>query len=185
MQNWILTSVKEFYKISKDVLIKNKASFYIELGDGTGKYKQILITTNNDSSIESIITNGIENFTYRRFLILSNQNIAIDIEKQIYDQLISEYIIEGTGGRESEDIIECIYLRLLIVTKDSDKSTISLYKKLYKNLEGNINFQKGFRQGSSMHKKALYDIRTIHKIKRYSFNNPLSILDIKRDEETF
>ena len=29
-----------------------------------------------------------------------------------------------------------------------------------------------------MHKKALYDIRAIHKIKRYELNNPLSILDI-------
>ena len=61
-----------------------------------------------------------------------------------------------------------------------DASAKSLYKKLYKNLEANPNFHKGFHQGSSMHKNALYDLRTIHKTKRFELNNPLSILTIEK-----
>ena len=121
----------------------------------------------------------IEGFTYRQFIIVSSPNVTIDTEKCIYDQDILPYVIEGTGGRETEDIIECIYLRMILITKLMDASAKSLYKKLYKNLEANSNFRKGFHQGSSMHKNALYDLRTIHKTKRFSLNNPLSILTIE------
>ena len=72
---------------------------------------------------------------------------------------------------------------MILITKLMDVSAKSLYKKLYKNLEANPNFRKGFHQGSSMHKNALYDLRTIHKTKRFGLNNPLSILTIEEREE--
>ena len=185
MQNWILTSVNKFYKTSQEILLANKARFFIEMGSSNGKCNLIPITNKNENLIEPIVMDGMDNYSYRRFIILSNPNIEICLEKSIYDQPIKSYIIEGTGGRETEDIIECIYLRLPVITKEADKTAKILYKKLYLNLESNNYFYKGFKQTTAMHKKALYDIRAIHKIKRYSFNNPLSILDIKRDEETF
>ena len=176
MQHWILTSAQEFYANAKDILDKCQASFYIEVGDGKGGYRQILITRENESTIPSIMLEEIEGFTYRQFIIVSSPNVTIDTEKCIYDQDILPYVIEGTGGRETEDIIECIYLRMILITKLMDASA----KSLYKNLEANPNFRKGFHQGSSMHKNALYDLRTIHKTKRFELNNPLSILTIEK-----
>lgn len=38
MQHWILTSAQEFYANAKDILYKCQASFYIEVGDGIGKF---------------------------------------------------------------------------------------------------------------------------------------------------
>jgi len=183
MQHWILTSAQDFYANAKDILNKCRASFYIEVGDGKGGYRQILITRENESAIPSIMLEGIEGFTYRQFIIVSSPDVTIDTEKCIYDQDILPYVIEGTGGRETEDIIECIYLRMILITKLMDASAKSLYKKLYKNLEANPNFRKGFHQGSSMHKNALYDLRIIHKTKRFGLNNPLSILTIEEKEE--
>ena len=183
MQHWILTSAQEFYANAKDILDKCRASFYIEVGDGKGGYRQILITRENESAIPSIMLEDIEGFTYRQFIIVSSPDVTIDTEKCIYDQDILPYVIEGTGGRETEDIIECIYLRMILITKLMDASAKFLYKKLYKNLEANPNFRKGFHQGSSMHKNALYDLRTIHKTKRFGLNNPLSILTIEEREK--
>ena len=65
MQHWILTSAQEFYANVKDILNKCRASFYIEVGDGKGGYRQILITQENESAIPSIMLEGIEGFTYR------------------------------------------------------------------------------------------------------------------------
>ena len=106
MQNWILTSVNEFYKTSQKILLANKARFFIEIGSSNGKCNLIPITNKNENLIEPIVMDGMDNYSYRRFIILSNPNIEICLEKSIYDQPIKSYIIEGTGGRETEDIIE-------------------------------------------------------------------------------
>ena len=60
MQHWILTSAQEFYANAKDILDKCQALFYIEVGDGKGGYRQILITRENESTIPSIMLEGIE-----------------------------------------------------------------------------------------------------------------------------
>jgi len=62
MQNWILTSVNEFYKTSQKILLANKARFFIEIGSSNGKCNLIPITNKNENLIEPIVMDGMEKY---------------------------------------------------------------------------------------------------------------------------
>lgn len=178
MAIWILTSVEHFYNNSKEIINRSSSSFYIMFYSMNSKmYKLIKIEENNENQISEMINNGLFDYSYRHFFILTCDK-AINLFQNIYDQTkLLLYLVEGRGGRESLDEIECIYLTIL--EKKSDKSVNSLYSKIVTNLKKKPNFKQGFNGNSLMAKRALYDVRIINKIKKFNLKNPLSSIKIE------
>lgn len=179
MATWILASVQNFYRKSQDIIKNKNSSFYLEFYSMQAKqYKLLKITDDNESEIQSMVMNGLSDYSYRNFAIITDDK-DLNLSQSVYSQSdnVGKQIIDGMGGRENAEEIECIYLRILY--KEPDKNTKSLYSKIITILKKDPDFRQGFDSTSSMSRRALYDVNIVHKVKKFDLKKPLSLISLQ------
>ncbi|WP_289661398.1 hypothetical protein [Flavobacterium panacagri] len=134
----IIIPFKKFISELKDVIDKNAVNLYAEyLNEKKGFYYELIDPKSDNITFFS-------NQDYRGFFFSSK---AVEIKDgnlilgktskkdriSFYDDALFDYCIEGKGGREDQDSLEIIKLR--IISKNPDKQILKFYNSLQNTLK--------------------------------------------------
>ena len=95
-----------------------------------------------------------------------NNKIAVPKEKSFYDDNLSDYCIEGEGGREDDSNIEIIRLR--IISKNPDKKIEKFYDAFQRLLKKNDELKRGLYLGNYFDDKVYFCETTKNKLADFS-----------------
>ena len=116
----------EFIPYVDNILTKNNGVIYIKKRNSEGLFCNVKIDTNNyKNQIERNREKNLDFFISSK--AYENPNI------NFYDHSICQDIIEGFGGREIEDTIELIALR--IISKNPEKETVKIFNAIRNKLK--------------------------------------------------
>ncbi|WP_347218264.1 hypothetical protein [Chryseobacterium sp.] len=167
----VVMSLKDFAKYTEDTLEKHGGIFFIEeIGKG-GVY-----------SIRKIPGIDIEDNRARNlgFFIVS-QEIAGISQTHIYKDETALFVIEGEGGRISEDSIERISLRVL--SKNPDKKTTKIFNAIRNKLKKDDEIGMGVEGGSQIHNHYFYQKKYAGRkvFKNDFYNEKAGIVKLKSE----
>ncbi|MCU4417758.1 hypothetical protein KTI96_03290 [Acinetobacter bereziniae] len=144
---YVITSLTQFYRYIQPELEKYNIEMMMEYFDSNQQIQIKVITT------ESLKTQLLE---------YDHQNLGfyfLDKEQkinkhQIYDDEYCIYAIEGQGGRETENALEKITLR--VISKTPDKNIKRFFSAIKRKLNQDENFAQGIQGGSRLHQQHYY-----------------------------
>ena len=141
-------SLRDFYFYIEEIIEKNKLFFYVRR-----KHDSIFV---NELITKEILTSVFSDYQirYSNFFI-STEPFKINQQNfSFYDDSLINYIIEGEGGRENEEKVEIIALRLL--SKKPEKLTKSVFNSIKNTLEKDDSIGKGLKASNSFYKDYYY-----------------------------
>ncbi|MCG7500445.1 hypothetical protein MHM83_01035 [Tenacibaculum sp. Mcav3-52] len=143
----LVMSLSNFYSFILEVIEKEDCVFYLEKRVDDNSIVKVEIGSNNLSTVIANKRGRNLNF-YLSTKKIDNENGSL------YDETICNYVIEGTGGRETEEIIERISLR--VISKTPDKSIKRVFNKIKSKLKSDESVGVGVKGSSSLHKNFFY-----------------------------
>jgi len=156
----------DFIPYISDILIKNNGALYIEKIGTDNSYTSIKVDLDNYKSI--VEKNRAKNLN---FFISSKEFESLSIN--FYDDTICQWVIEGVGGRETEDTIERIALRL--ISKNPEKGTTRIFNAIKNKLKKDVTIGVGIEGNSSLHKNYFYQKCYVNqKVFKTDINNEKS-----------
>ncbi|UKB77830.1 hypothetical protein [Chryseobacterium sp. MEBOG07] len=149
----LVMSLKDFYPYVEEIIEKNNGVFYIE---NRRSEEDIYIEKVNSDNYDKIDDNRGK---FLKFFILS-QDIKIT-KSMIYQEEYAPLAIVGEGGRDKEDSIERINLRLL--SKTPEKSTSKIFNAIKNKLKKDELIGMGVKGGSALHNNYFYQKKLVGK----------------------
>lgn len=159
----IVMSLMDFIPYTNDIISKNNGILYVEKANDNNSFSNIAVNVTNYKSI--IEPNRGERLNF----FISSRELE-DITSNLYEDKFCHHVIEGIGGRETEDFIERISLRL--ISKKPDKEIKRIFNSINNKLKKDESIGVGVRGGSSLHKNYYYKKSCIgNKIFKTDINN--------------
>ncbi|MFD2941987.1 hypothetical protein [Flavobacterium notoginsengisoli] len=167
----IIIPFEKFISELKDIIDKNSVKLYAEyLNDKKGFYYELI-----DPKSENI--NFLSEKDYRGFFFSSkvvevkDGNLVLGKSSKknrisFYDDELFDYCIEGKGGREDQDNLEIIKLR--IISKNPDKQIAKFYNALQNILKKLENVEKGLWIANYFDDKVFYYKTDKHMLSDFS-----------------
>lgn len=157
----IVIPVKKFILDLEQILVTHAITIYVEKFNAVkGLYYELIDIKNPDFSCFS--DKEYSRFFFTSFnLRIQNGKLTFDKNKihqtdsiSFYDDELFNYCIEGEGGREDIENIECIKLR--IISKNPEKQIEKFYKSLQTMFKKSIGINQGLHIGEYFDKKIYY-----------------------------
>ncbi|MHC5311012.1 hypothetical protein ACYSNM_13295 [Myroides sp. LJL116] len=156
----ILMSIKDFIPYVKDILLKNDANLYVEKRENKTQLQYI-----NINLLEEILPFEANREQYTNLYITTTE---FNVDKDsFYKTPINLFSCDITGGREKNDEIEIINIRIL--SKTPDKSIKKVFNSIKYRLNHDENIGKGVKIDNSTY-KMMYYLKTNVENKTYSFD---------------
>ena len=143
----IIMPLSEFYPYIQHEIEKYQIEMAIEYFDSDHKIQMKIATPDNLQ--EQLSQYDHPNLGF--YFLDQAQYISKD---KIYKDEYCIYAIAGKGGRETEDTLEKISLR--IISKTPDKNIKSFFNAIKRKLNNDENFGKGVQGGSRFHDQHFY-----------------------------
>ena len=130
---WIAMPVETFFLHCNEMMKKYNVTAYVGMScDVLGKRNYVKYTEENAANfIDCFSSSNYHTFFFSSYFIESSLELAEF--GLFYNSPISDYSIEGDGGRETDKTREIIHLRA--IRKQSDKSISTFYAALQRNLK--------------------------------------------------
>lgn len=140
----VVMPLTSFIPFIQEILDKNNNKLFIE-------------KRNSDKTICKIIVNSINDIQSNRgvnlnFFIVNSE--SINENEGFYDDNVSHFVIEGTGGRVNEKNVERISLRL--ISKTPDKAIKKTFNAIKSKLKKDETIGIGVKGGSALHRNYFY-----------------------------
>ncbi|NML38830.1 hypothetical protein HHL17_16610 [Chitinophaga sp. G-6-1-13] len=163
-------SLKTFSTYIADILEKNNGELFIEERDNDG-----IFSIKNPSAIEDNRGKNLD------FFILSDHLDNLT-RSQIYDDETAPFVIHGEGGRETEDSMERISLRIL--AKKTNKNTTKIFNAIKNKLKKDEAIGMGVQGGSQLHDHYFYQKKYVGKkvFKTDFYNDKASLIRVKEEQ---
>lgn len=167
----LVMSLKDFFQYVEDIVEKDNGSFFIEIKDKS----KISLQKINKEEADKIKDNREKNL---RFYILSEQSDDVS-QDDIFDDELEPIVIDGEGGREKDDSIERISLRIL--AKKPHKNTTKIFNAIKNKLKKDDEIGMGVKGGSKLHDDYFYQKEYVgKKIFKTDFHNDKApIIEVK------
>ncbi|MGO4292132.1 hypothetical protein [Chitinophaga sp. RAB17] len=151
----------------KDLIEKYGIVVYLEKRDAAMKPGHVRLQ----------LSGGELNDGYSQFFF-SSREIPLDEGTSFYADSVFDYCVEGSGGRETEDDIELIKLR--IISKHPDKAIQSFFAAVYRKLKKDEDMGMGVYAGAGSFYKNIFYLKSLVGEKNMWFDfkrkdNPISI----------
>ena len=137
---WIALPVETFFTHCNETMKKHNVTAYVEMSsDVLGKRNYVKYAEENAANFFDCFSSpNYQNFFFSNYRIESSLEL---VEYGLfYNSPISDYSIEGDGGRETDKTREVIHLRTIM--KQPDKSISKFYAALQRSLKMIPNLQK-------------------------------------------
>jgi len=158
----VVMPLNDFIPFIQEIINKNGGTLFIEKRKSDNTIYKIKINSNDD-----IENNRGVNLNF----FISTQEL-INENESFYNDDICQYIIEGTGGRVNENMIERISLRL--ISKKPDKAIKRIFNAIKNKLKKDEIIGVGVKGGSSLHKNYFYQ--------KSQANNKKFVTDMNNDK---
>ncbi|WP_293744664.1 hypothetical protein [uncultured Pedobacter sp.] len=164
-------SLKHFSQYVEDIIEKENGSFFIEKKDDD----EISLQKINHGEADKIKDNREKNL---RFYIVS-ENLDTVSQAEIFDEL-EHAIIDGEGGRKTDDSLERISLRIL--SKKTNKTTTKIFNAIKNKLKKDNEIGMGVKGSSKLHDDYFYQKEYVGKkvFKTDLHNDKAPIIEINR-----
>jgi hypothetical protein len=143
----VVMPLMDFIPYVSDILVKKNGVLYVEKRSGDDSFSSIKVGQGNYESI--VKRNREKNLN---FFIASKELEFPGIN--FYDDATCPWIIEGVGGRETDDAIERIALRL--VSKNPENATVKIFNAIKSKLKKDKAIGVGVEGGSPLHEHYFY-----------------------------
>ena len=142
--------VETFFQHCRETMKRFNAAAYVEMSSGTlGKGNYVKYTEENAVNfIDCFSSPDYHSFFFSTYPFESNLELAKF--GLFYNSPISDYSIEGSGGRETDKTREIIHLRSIM--KQPDKSIKTFYAALQRNLKKTPDLRDKLITGSHTYK---------------------------------
>lgn len=141
----IVMALTDFVPYISEIIEKKNGFLYIEKKSGKNT---IAAAAANAANTSALITSYRENNL--NFFITSKPNKKSDF----YDDAFCEFVIEGVGGRSTDDTIERIALRL--ISKTPSKEISAIFNAIKNKLKKDGEIGMGVEGDSAFHKNYFY-----------------------------
>lgn len=155
----IIIPFEKFISELKDIIDKNAVKLYVEyLNEKRGFYYELI--DHKTENITFFTDKDYCGFFFSSKLIeLKDGNLVLEKSSKkdkisFYDDALFNYCIEGKGGREDQENLEIIKLR--IISKTPDKQITKFYKALQTVLKKLEGVDKSLVIGSHLDNKVFY-----------------------------
>jgi hypothetical protein len=167
----LVMSLKDFFQYAEDIIEKDNGVFFIETKDND----KISLQKINPGDVDKIKDNREKNL---RFYIISDNSLNTISPNEIFDEL-EPVVIDGEGGRETNESIERISLRIL--SKKPYKSTSKIFNAIKNKLKKDTEIGMGVKGGSKLHDDYFYKKEYVGKkvFKTDFYNDKAPIIEIK------
>lgn len=167
----LVMSLKHFSQYVEDIIEKENGSFFIEKKDDD----EIFLQKINHGEADKIKDNREKNL---RFYIVS-ENLDTVSQAEIFDEL-EPVIIDGEGGRKTDDSLERISLRIL--SKKTNKTTTKIFNAIKNKLKKDNEIGMGVKGSSKLHDDYFYQKEYVGKkeFKTDLHNDKAPIIEITR-----
>jgi hypothetical protein len=130
---WIAMPVETFFSHCNETMKRYNVTAYVEMSCGTlGKSNYVKYTAESAANfIDCFSSPNYHTFFFSSYL--TENSLELAEFGLFYNSPISDYSIEGNGGRETDKTRELIHLRIL--NKKSDKSMSTFYAALQRSLK--------------------------------------------------
>ncbi|QNR86840.1 hypothetical protein H9N25_10845 [Pedobacter riviphilus] len=154
-------SLKDFFQYVEDIIEKENGSFFIETKDDD----EISLQKINHGEADKIKDNREKNL---RFYIVS-ENLDTIFQTEIFDEL-EPVIIDGEGGRKTDESLERISLRIL--SKKTNKTTTKIFNAIKNKLKKDNEIGMGVKSSSKLHDDYFYQKEYVgKKVFKTDFHN--------------
>ncbi|MCX5466158.1 hypothetical protein [Acinetobacter nematophilus] len=144
---YVITPLMQFYHYIQPELEKYKIEVLMEYFDANHQIQINAITAENLQT--QLLKYGHRNLGF--YFLDKAQKIN---KSQIYNDEYCIYAIEGKGGRETEDNLEKITLRM--ISKTPDKNIKGFFNAIKRKLNHDENFAQGIQGDSRLHQQHYY-----------------------------
>lgn len=141
----IVMPLKDFIVYIKEALIRHAAYIYLEQKTARDTITTFKLDLDN---IEQIPRNRAQHLNF----FISTKELNSD--DNFYVDANMAYAIEGSGGRQDQESVERIALR--IISKTPDKSIQTLFKQIRNQLKKDPEIGIGVAGNSALHKNYCY-----------------------------
>ncbi len=143
----VFMPLMEFIPYVDNILTKNNGVIYIKKRNSEGLFCNVKIDTNN-------YKNQIERNREKNSVFFISSKAYENPNINFYDHSICQDIIEGVGGRETEDTIELIALR--IISKNPEKETVKIFNAIRNKLKKDTAIGVGVKSKGYVYKNYFY-----------------------------
>ena len=162
----VVMSLMDFVPYVNAIIEKNNGHLYVEKRNGRDSFYNIKVDIFNYTQMVEV--NREKNLN---FFISSKELDALNIN--FYDDSICQCIIEGVGGRETDESIERIALR--IISKTPEKEIVKIFNAIKHKLKNDKTIGVGVEGGGSLHKNYFYQKKYVgKKVFKTDINNDIS-----------
>ncbi len=159
----VVMSLVDFVQYIDDIINKNNGILYVEKKNGNNSFFNAVVNMTNYRNV--IETNREKNLNF----FISSKKLE-NTTANFYEDNFCHHIIEGVGGRETEDYIERIALRL--VSKNPDKEIKKIFNSIRNKLKKDESIGIGIEGNSSFHRNYFYKKSYVgNKIFKTDINN--------------
>ncbi len=150
----IVMPLKDFLIYIKEIVVQQGAYIYLEQKTDKETITSIKLDLDN---IEQIPANRAQ---YLKFFI-SNKEL-LKKNDSFYEDENDSYAIEGSGGRQDQEHVERIALR--IISKTPDKEIANLFKNIKNKLKKDPEIGMGVSGNAALHKNYFYQKALVGKL---------------------
>ncbi|MBL7705313.1 MAG: hypothetical protein JNM21_07155 [Taibaiella sp.] len=144
----IVMPLKDFITYIKKAVTKHAAHIYLEQKSGAKDDAITTVKLDLNKLDQQVPANREQ---YLNFFIATK---VLGKQDSFYDEENDSYAIEGSGGRQDQESVERIALR--IISKTPDKSIQTLFKKIRNQLKKDPEIGIGIAGDSALHKNYFY-----------------------------
>lgn len=143
----VVMPLKDFITYIKEAVTKHGAHIYLEQKTAKDTIIRLKLDLNNiDHQIP------VNRAQYLKFFISTKE--LLHKEDSFYDDEYMAYAIEGSGGRQDQEAVERIALR--IISKTPEKNIHTLFKQIRNQLKKDPGIGMGVTGNSALHKNYFY-----------------------------
>lgn len=150
----LVMPLNDFITYIKEVVAQHGAYIYLE--EKTGTQDAITTAKQDLSNIDQQVRADREQ--YLKFFISTKELLKDD---SFYDDENATYAIEGSGGRQDQEAVERISLR--IISKTPEKIIHTLFKQIRNKLKKDPEIGLGVAGNSALHKNYFYQKKLVGK----------------------
>lgn len=149
----IVMPLKDFLIYIKEIVVQQGAYIYLEQKTDKETITSIKLDLDN---IEQIPANRAQHL---KFFISTKE--LLEKNDSFYEDENDSYVIEGNGGRQDQEAVERIALRM--ISKTPEKKLAHLFKSIKSKLRKDPETGMGVAGNSSLHKNYFYQRKLVGK----------------------
>lgn len=149
----IVMPLKDFLIYIKEIVAQQAAHLYLEQKSAKDAITTVKLDLNK---LDQQVPANREK--YLNFFIATK---VLGKQDSFYDEKNDSYAIEGSGGRQDQEAVERIALR--IISKTPEKEIANLFKTIKSKLKKDPGIGMGVAGNSALHKNYFYDKQLVGK----------------------